>query len=234
MNVRDAAGARFATWWVEAITRTAAHSVAQDRRAEIASDVHEQLIDAASRGRVGPASRSVMSRVVRGMPSDIVWRLGLELRPGRFGWHLCNPSSAITVMFLVMFPVNWAADSTLPGARPASWPLRDYRVPLWVATDVMGSMLLLFAVASLALRLLGPETVSAETYRPATRGERARRWATAALGITWAGGAVFRFGVFELIGGVFFFSFAGCVLIYAAILLACALAKAVDLRKVSS
>jgi hypothetical protein len=224
MNVSEVAGARFATWWAEVMTRTAARSVARDRRAEIASDLHEQLSDAASRGRVASASRSVTSRVVRGIPADMAWRLGLELRPGRLGWHLRNPSSAITVMFLVMLPVGWAADSTLPASnRPASWPLLDYRIPLWVATDVIGALLLLFAVASLTTRALGSAGDSAETYRPATRGERARRRATAALGITFAGSAVFRFGIFELIGGVCWFSFAGCLLVYAAILLASAL-----------
>jgi hypothetical protein len=138
-------------------------------------------------------------------------------------------------MFLVMFPVNCAADRSLAASRRhTSWPLADYLIPLWVATDVIGVLLLLFAVASLALRVVGSASISAETYRPATRGERARRWATAALGITWAGGAVFRFGTFELIGGLFFFSFAGCVLVYAAILLACALSKALDLGKIPS
>jgi hypothetical protein len=210
----------------------AAGSVASDRRAEIASDVHEQLTDAATRGRESSASRSVISRVVRGMPSDIVWRLGLELRPARFGWHLRNPSSAITVMLLVMFPVNWAADSALHAQRRhVSWPLVDYLVPLWVATDLIGASLLMFAVASLASRAVGWATVSAETYRPTTRGERARRWATAALGITWAGGALFRFGIFELIGGVFFFSFVGCLLVYAVMVLAMALSKVLTLGR---
>jgi hypothetical protein len=68
MSRDSTVGARFALWWVEALTRTAERTAALDRRAEIASDVHEQLTDARRRG-VRTGSRSVIARVVRGMPS---------------------------------------------------------------------------------------------------------------------------------------------------------------------
>lgn len=214
MNLQATAGARFATWWVESVTRTAEKDIALDRRAEIASDVHEQLTDAWHRDSLSMGSRSVVSRVVRGMPSDIVWRTGLELRPSRFAWHLRNPSTVITALFLVMVPVNMAANSAFPAERR----LIEYRIPLWVATDLIGSCILLFALVALAARARGQWTAGTESYEPESRLESARRAITAAMGITWAGAAVFRFGAVWPVGGFFWFAFAGCVVLYAVVL----------------
>ena len=222
MNLDETIGARVANGWTQAITRTAEPNTALDRRAEIASDVHEQLTDAWDRDALPAGSRSVVARVVRGMPADITWRVGLELRPSRFAWHLRNPSTAISTLFVAMIPLNVAADSNLHAAAAGdrSWPLLDYRVPLWVATDFVGGCILLFAVLALATRVWPRWAAETEPFTPRSRLERARRCTTAALGVALAGSAVFRFGAFSMVGGAFWVAFAAGVLVYVALLVA--------------
>lgn len=216
-STRDTRGARVAAWWVETITRTAERSVALDRRAEICSDTHDQLSDAWCRGALAAESRAVIGRVIRGVPADIAWRVGLEIRMSRFAWHLRNPSTAITSLFVVMLPLNVAADSALPQGRSS---LLAYRIPLWVATNFVGGCILLFAVLAFASRVRPRWAAGAEQFQSRSRLEAARRCATAALGVTLAGSAVFRFGALALVGGVFWLAFAACVLIYGSLLLA--------------
>lgn len=214
MSVTDTAGARLAAAWVRALTRTAEPEAARDRAEEIASDVHEQLAEASDRGALSAGSRSVVSRVVRGVPSDLVWRIGLEARPGRLAWHVRNPSTALTSAFVVMMPVNLLADSAWPGRRH----FMDYSVPLWIATDAIGLAVLAFgAWAALAHVRRGWRTGS-ERYVPRSRTERLRRAATATLALTWAGSAVFRFGFVAPIGGASFGLFWFVVLVYVAVL----------------
>jgi len=216
MNVEETRGARFATWWVEAITRTAEHHIAHERRAEIASDVHEQLTDAWSRG-LQAGSRSVIARVVRGMPADVTWRIGLELRRSRFAWHLRNPSTAITTLFVVMVPINVAAETHTETDR--SWLLFGYLIPFWGATILVAWSIMLFALLALATRIRRRWTATAERFQPPSRLERARRRTTAGLGVALAGSAAFRFGALSLLGGVFWFAFAGLLLVYAGLLI---------------
>lgn len=212
MSHPDSAAARFALGWVHALTRTAEPEAARDRRDEIASDVHEQLEEARQQGVLSAGSRAVVSRVVRGIPADLIWRIGLETRPGRFDWHLRNPSSALTSGFAVMVPINLAADSAYPGGRGAV----DYRVPLWIATDALGMALIAFGLGAVLARVRRGSTRGVDHYRPASRTERLRRALTAFLAVSWAGSAVFRFGVVSPIGNVSFGLFVLGVLAYLA------------------
>lgn len=206
----ETAGARFASWWAAAITRTAGRGAGLDRREEIASDVHEQLTEALSRGDLFRGSRSVLSRVVRGVPADIAWRVGLELSPTRSAWHLRNPSTAITTLFVVMFPVTMVADSS--GRRSSQ--LVDYRIPLWILTDAVGCCVLLFASLALMARLRQRWMTGAARFVARSRLERLRRCATAVLGVAWAGSSVFRFGAVSSIGAGFWGAFGLCLLGY--------------------
>ena len=228
MNFESTPGARFATWWVETITRTAEGSIASDRRAEIASDTHDQLTNAWQRDALSAGSRAVVSRCLRGMPADIAWRARLEIRRSRFAWHLRNPSTAITSLLVIMFPLNVAADSALPQGRSF---LPDYRIPFWVATDVVGACILLFGVLALVTRVRPRWASGAEPCDPRSRLERARRCTTAALGITLAGSAVFRFGALGPIGGVFWLAFAACVLAYGALIVTTVTVRVLNLRR---
>lgn len=228
MSPDGTAGARFATWWVETITRTAESATALDRRAEIASDVHEQLTDAWQRDASAAGSRAVVGRVVRGMPADLAWRTGLEIRPSRFAWHLRNPSTAITSLLVLLFPLNMAADAAWPSARDS---FLDYRIPLWAATDIVGSCIVLFTVLALATRLSRRWKSVADRYRPQSRLERARRCATAVLGVSLAASAVLRFGPLDLASGAFWITFVLCVPIYLALVGATLITKALTLGR---
>ena len=152
----------------------------------------------------------MLGRVVRGVPSDIAWRAALELTPRRFTWHVRNPSTAITTLFVVMFPLNMVADSA--GRTPSSFI--DYRVPLWVLTDLFGCVILVFAALAIAVRVVPGLSTGADAYRGRTRLERGRRTATAAMGVAWAGSAVFRFGSASLVGAGFWAAFGLCLFFY--------------------
>jgi hypothetical protein len=199
---------------VHALTRTAEPEAARDRHDEIASDLHEQLEEAAQQGVLSAGSRSVVSRVVRGIPADLIWRIGLETRPGRLDWHLRNPSTALTSGFAVMVPINLVADSAYPGGRGAV----DYRVPLWIATDALGLALIAFGLVAVLARVRGGSTRGGDHYRPTSRTERLRRGLTAFLAVSWASSAVFRFGVVSPIGDVSFGLFVLGLLAYLALL----------------
>jgi hypothetical protein len=215
MSFADTAGARLARGWVNALTRTAEPESGRDRRDEVASDVHEQLQEAWERGHFAAGSRSVVGRVVRGMPADLTWRIGLETRPGRLAWHLRNPSTALTSAFVLMLPINLVANSAYPGRRR----FVDYAIPLWILTDVIGIALLSFGLWAGLARIRGGWIADAERYRPASRSEGWRRVMTGFLAVSWAGGAVFRFGVTSPIGDVSFLLFVAGFLAYSLVLI---------------
>lgn len=59
--------------WADWYSRGLPPATAEDRRNELASDVHEQLVEASS-DRPVQVSVSLLSRTLRGMPDDLVWR----------------------------------------------------------------------------------------------------------------------------------------------------------------
>lgn len=211
-------GARFAFWWVETLTRTAEYDAAVDRRAEVASDVHEQLADAGHRD-VSSGSRAVMARTIRGIPSDVSWRMGLELRVDRLAWHVRNPSTAITTLLVGLVPLTVFADSYVkvePGARP----LHGYAVPVWAAARLIGGAILVLALLALAARLRPGWFSGAEQFRPRSRLERSRRQVTAALGIALGASAALRFTALDLASGLLWIAFVLGVMAYLALVIA--------------
>jgi hypothetical protein len=214
MNITDTTGARIADWWGHVLTRTAEPTAGRDRRDEIASDVHEQLVDAWNRGALSAGSRSVVGRVIRGVPADLTWRIGLEGRPGRLAWHLRNPSTALTSAFVLLVPLNQMADSAWPGDTH----FVDYRGPLWVATEVLGSALLIFGLGAAFARVRRSLITGADRYQSRSYSERLRRALTAFMAVSWAGSVVFRFGFVEPIGAVFWGLFWLGLLFYLAVL----------------
>ncbi|MDX6538583.1 MAG: hypothetical protein QOI71_193 [Gaiellales bacterium] len=68
--------------WVRLYTRGVPAELRETRRAEIDSDLWEQVHDDQARGRRPPVTTlHVLGRVLRGVASDLSWRL--EHRPGR-------------------------------------------------------------------------------------------------------------------------------------------------------
>ncbi len=216
MSLDGTLGARFASWWVHAITRTAEAGAARDRRAEVASDVYEQLAGAQP-GALSTVSRSVLARTLRGMPADLSWRAGLEFRADRLAWHLRNPSTAITALLAVLFPLNMAADAYV--STPGSRPLLGVGVPLWAATYVVAGCILALALLAFCARWRPGWVRGAERFAPRSRVESARRRVTAALGITFAASAVLRFTFLDLASGVLWIAFVLGVAAYLALVL---------------
>ena len=166
-------GERVATSWVDALTRTAPEQEAADRRAEIRSDVHEQLAVDAAAGLSGRRTAwAVAGRVLRGVPADLWWRAGLEAAPARLRWHLRNPGTVATALLVVTLPLNLLADSVperLPGLRPLY-------ATLWGLTFIVAWILLGLAAAALAARLVPgflegvPRVVGLSAFAHARRG----------------------------------------------------------------
>lgn len=63
-------GAAFARWWADRYTRGLPADVRDRRRAEIASDVHEQTCA----GGHASSARAIAWRTVRGIRADVAWR----------------------------------------------------------------------------------------------------------------------------------------------------------------
>ena len=79
MNVWTAAPPRVVSWWTAAYTAGLAPSVRNTRRAEIASDVWEHSKDmAADSETLAGRAIGVVSRLVRGIPADLLWRVNVE------------------------------------------------------------------------------------------------------------------------------------------------------------
>ncbi len=79
MNVWTSGAPRVVRWWTATYTAGLASSVRDARRAEIASDVWEHSEDMAAGGEtlLGRAI-GVVSRLVRGIPADLLWRVNVE------------------------------------------------------------------------------------------------------------------------------------------------------------
>jgi hypothetical protein len=143
MSFWQARAIGFASWWTQTYTRTAPIADAIDRRAEVESDVYEQL--AVARGRDRRTTWAMASRVVRGMPADIAWRLAVERAPGRLRWHLAHPATVFGSSFLLLLPLGLAADLS-----------REYELA-WSAfvtwmTNALAAGIVAFGVVSMAGR----------------------------------------------------------------------------------
>lgn len=79
MSVWMSGASRAVSWWTAAYTAGLAPSVRDARRTEIASDVWEQGEDMAAGGETLLGSAiGVVSRMVRGVPADLLWRVNVE------------------------------------------------------------------------------------------------------------------------------------------------------------
>jgi hypothetical protein len=79
MSAWTAGAPRAVRWWTATYTAGLASSVRDARRTEIASDVWEHTKDAAAGGEtlLGGAI-GIVSRMVRGVPADLLWRVNVE------------------------------------------------------------------------------------------------------------------------------------------------------------
>jgi hypothetical protein len=93
--------ARMVLAWVGLYTRGLSASVAADRRAELSADLWDEAVVAAATGPPQPVARQRLSRLIRGMPADLIWRL--DHRAGRTSEReiVMRPSILEWVLLLV-------------------------------------------------------------------------------------------------------------------------------------
>jgi hypothetical protein len=216
--------ARLALWWVDRYTATAPPDVREDRRAEVRSDVHDELAARTPAGTSEPlGALPVLARAVRGVPADVRWRMSLELTPTRLGWHVRHPASLLATLLVLLVPLGLLIDAS------------RRRVP-WLdlaAEAAAGPVLLASAVA------VGVGSVAALRWCAAPRRAGlvgARRATHAALAVAWALSGLWRF----VPGGLGALSTAGwvgvgvCLPAYAVLWITTGARRLLDLGKVPS
>ncbi|MCD5345657.1 hypothetical protein PX701_00190 [Agromyces sp. H3Y2-19a] len=163
--------------WCRWYTRDLAEPVATARRAELASDLYEERAVAAETGERG-VSRSIVGRLIRGIPADLSWRQAqlrrLALTAPRGTFPLAMPALAHLATALLLawgVLVVWRTVASMAsGDWAGAWDL--------VAAGVFG----------LAMAVLGAVLTAAPRFR----------W----LGALWLAAASYvliRFGMYALI-----------------------------------
>jgi hypothetical protein len=128
--------ARVARWWVTSYTSTAPAPAAADRRAEIESDLFEQLRSGVDAGEAHLA-RSVIGRTIRGVADDVAWRLEVERAPGRLDWHLAHPTTLLGVSLVLDCALEMVWDSSVhrfPLITPLAELIHPTLLLLWAVT----------------------------------------------------------------------------------------------------
>ena len=97
--------------WVRLYTRSAPAGDTVDRRAEMESDLWEQVATRTASGAPpGRIRRELVGRALRGVPADVAWRLEVEQSPGRLRWHVQHPSTVLLSTWAILLPINLVAD----------------------------------------------------------------------------------------------------------------------------
>ena len=141
--------------WVNFYTRSLPAEMAQSRRDEVLSDIHEQYADAAARGvAASETDRAVTSRAVRGMASDIAWSWRERRRMTR----------------------TWRVDA-LREPSAAKWyrAALSYSAVVWVASA--------FVTARIVTTLVDSLTGEFNTLAPWITQPLAAAWVAASLGV---------------------------------------------------
>jgi hypothetical protein len=74
-------GARAVRAWVALYTRGLPPTLATARRDLIEADLYDEARAAERQGEIGGLRRQRLSRLLRGIPADVAWRLGQRARP---------------------------------------------------------------------------------------------------------------------------------------------------------
>ncbi len=174
-----ATSARLVLAWAARYTRGLPSEVADDRRLELTADLHEHLADAAALGlgRI-TTSRTVVRRMLLGLPADLSWRHE-QLRVARG----CAPSEAvmttgswtrlqigIAVLALPFLALSMTGAMNLVnyamGQSSGSWQLWGGLVALGCAALISGGLALQvwYRTAGLVLVAVGTLVVGAVLF----------------------------------------------------------------------
>jgi hypothetical protein len=200
-------GARLAMWWVRAYTATAPPADAADRRAEVAADVEDELRAAGERASRAVVSRRIVSRVLRGVAADVLWRLAIERGSGRAAWHLAHPAVFIGALTALLVPLVLVGDVLRSQSRGNAGRLLDL---VHTGIVLLSAAILAVAVTASMRRLVD---------RAGDRRERgvlvlARRCTGLGVCVLGAASALWRFtpGPWERLAAVSWAAFAACLL----------------------
>lgn len=199
-------GARLALWWVAVYTATAPPEDAEDRRAEVAADVADEL---RCSGMSAAASRRMAGRVLRGVAADVLWRLSVERAPGRAAWHLEHPTTVIGTLTGLLLPLVLVGDVLRSLSGGSAGRLLD----LVHAGVVLSSAAVLAVAITVVIRRLA-EGPRGRQDRGALL--RARRGVGLGVCVLWAAAALWRFtpGPWEGLAAGAWAAFAVCLLVW--------------------
>lgn len=204
--------------WVDRYTATAPEPDRSDRRAEVRSDIHDQMARTDVQGSAG----RVLGRAVRGMPADLSWRLSIEMRPARLSWHVSNPGTALAALLLpsVVLGIGGDAARRAPSLEPAA--------------GVAGALLLPLSAVVVGLGVVGVARWCARPMLPGLAA--ARRLTLAAATVTWALAGLWRFAPTPLedVSALAWTGVGLSVMAYLAVVLINGIVRLLALRKVPS
>jgi hypothetical protein len=193
-----------ALWWVSVYTSTAPPEDAADRRAELASDVADQLGSTQS----AEVSLRIAGRVLRGVPADVVWRLAVERAPGRAGYHLAHPATVLGVLAAALIPLTIVGDVL---RWPSVGGAGDLREVVQAAVVLLSGAVVAMAFTAGLHRILRGR--SGSPVRPTGLLGLVRRWTRLGMFVTWALSALWRFPAGGL-GSVSAVAWAACAALF--------------------
>lgn len=139
---------RLTQCWVRLYTRSAPVGDTVDRRAEMESDLWEQVATRTASGAPPRRiRRELVGRALRGVPADVAWRLEVEQTPGRLNWHVQHPSTVLLSTWAILLPINLVADGVAHDAK--RWSAAGF---LGAATVALGAFMIAFVLVSLVQR----------------------------------------------------------------------------------
>jgi hypothetical protein len=227
---RAPTAARIATLWVRVYTHAAPEDDRQDRRDEVSADLHDEIADACRRQVAARAlTTSIARRMVRGVASDLAWRVDIERQPGRAEWHLAHPGTLLAATFAALVPLGLVTDA----GRSRVPQLADVAQVSGAAATALAAFAVGFGLVAAGRRARRP---SARSQPRDSRVAAVRRSTLSCMSVLWALALLWRLAPGPL-GDVSTFAWAAfgvALLVYAATVLIAGAQKVLDLGKVSS
>ncbi len=179
---------RWVTRWCEWYTATLPIEAASERRAEVASDLNDHAADGATRA-------AVVSRWLRGIPADLVWRHA-QIREARATGILAAPDT-MTRVATALAAVMAAWGLTATGRVLVEHGVRvDASTLPMVALGAALSALGLIAFARSKTRALGSAILSVAAFVTVTAA------ADASAAVSWSGAQILSRAASSVVTGL--------------------------------
>lgn len=183
MTPGDLLGGRVALWWVAVYTATTDPQLARERRDELRADLHDHLQQGLAE-EVGLAqlSRDMLGRSLRGVPSDVVWRVEVEWARDGLRSLAAEPVTVLGALFVALVPLSLLADA----ARRFGFVPEQVREGLTVACGMLYTVAVAYALVAAGTRAVESRRSSARPLpRRPVRVLRLAMFASFALSGIW-------------------------------------------------